>query len=584
MSQLMAAFSGKAKTFYEGNQSFITAIQKQPVTGPLVITKHGLKGNEVANHKNALYAVNVDSYFHWQSELKLTIHWPLGHLGENLVFTGLNDEALNVGDKLILDEGEVVLEVSGCRTPCRNLLWHLGMPPEFIPRFQSSGHTGFYLEVLKPGVVALDCCVTLVKTEKNSISVAALARFFMLPKPSTAELKRLLSVEGLGLQMQSMLTAMLNRQHSNELVVKGRWLDWLDVKIHKVVNESKHVKSFYLKPKDPNKKLAGYLAGQFLSVRLKRERPTGEKLTTLTRCWSLSDYDETLNQYRISIKREPNGRASNWMFDQIKVGDRLQIRTPAGQFVLDRSHLAKPVVLISAGIGITPMMAMLKSHAARFDIDLPTLLFIHSTTDKDSHVFHQEVEDVIKQHDMFQSFYFYTRAEPRDKLEKNITRGRLNQDLLAKMMSGLGCWFAGKWVDINPDECLYYVCGPEFFIKDINQMLLNLQVLQSSIFFESFGPSSLIANRPDLPDAQVHFVKSDKTAAWSASVSPSLLELAEEQGLNPAFSCRSGQCGLCKCPIKNGHVSYKTQPAFAHKSSEVLLCCAMPNGDLELDI
>ena len=579
MSKLIAAFSGKSQTFLDGDQVFTTAIKKHPVTGPLVITKQGVKGNEVANHKNALYAVNLDGYFYWQSELKVDNPWPLGHLGENLVFFGLSDEDLNIGDKLVLQGGEVILQVSGCRTPCRNLLWHLSMPTEFIPQFQSSGHTGFYLEVLKPGVVSLDSDVTLVKTEQNSIGVAALARFFMSPSPSVKELKRLLSVDGMGLQMRSMLTAMLNRQHSREFVSKGRWSDWLDVKVDKVTDESFQVKSFHLKPTEPYKELAGFLAGQFLSVRI--ERPG---LSALTRCWSLSDYDEALNHYRISIKREANGRASNWMFDQIEAGDRLQISVPAGQFTLDRSHLAKPIVLLSAGIGITPMVAMLKSHATRLDKDLPTLLFIHSTADQASHVFHQEVEDVIAQHDMFHSFYFYTQAQPHENFQKNISLGRINQKVLERLLDGLGCWFAGKWVDINPDECLYYVCGPEFFIKDINQMLSSFSVSQDAIFFESFGPSSLSTSKPELPDAQVHFVESGKRAHWSPNNSQSLLELAEELGLNPTFSCRSGQCGLCRCPLKNGDVVYQTQPSFDHKPTEALLCCAVPDGDIKLEL
>lgn len=578
MAQLTSIFSGKTKRYCEKGITFQTAIKKLPIKGEIAIDYSGLVGNEVANHKNAIYAFSQESYGFWQEHSDLDIAWKQGLFGENLVITELNEKALFIGDTLHI--GEVILQVSGCRTPCANLLWRLNAPEDFLPIFQQSGHSGFYLEVLATGVIKAGDKVHHIPCQTDSISVFKLAQFFMKPNPDASELTRLLKIVGMGQQMLSMLTASLNAQRERELVFKDRWSGWKTFTISKVVVESATVKSFYLTNNSALKGVAGYRAGQYLPVKI-----AGSNGEQLIRCWSISDYDEILQEYRISIKREPEGNASQRMHDHYSVGDKVELMPPTGQFTLKRNEIAVPVILLSAGVGITPMVSMLKSHAKRLDKALPTLHFIHSTQNVASHSFKSEVDSIIKRHENFHQYTVYTRPTEGSLLGVDFQSDRrLELESLRDVLAGMGCWFSEKWIDITPPECHYYLCGPVGFISETKAMLSKLGVLEDVIFSESFA-NTLGANiSAEQSAAKVSFSTSKKQVMWQPEKPLTLLELAEDNGLNPAFSCRNGQCGLCETKIINGDVSYAIQPAINVSEKSVLLCCSTPKGDVELQL
>lgn len=578
MARLTSIFTGKTKRYCEHGITFQTAIKKLPVEGQVIIDYSGLVGNEVANHKNAIYAFTEESYRFWQEHSSLEITWEKGLLGENLVITKLNEKALFIGDTLQI--GEVILQVSGCRTPCANLLWRLNAPEDFLPKFQQSGHSGFYLEVLATGVIKAGDKIQHIPCQTDSISVFELAQFFMKPTPDSSELTRLLNIVGMGQQMLSMLTASLNAQRERELVFTDRWSGWQTFTISKIVVESTTVKSFYLTNNTTLKGVAGYRAGQYLPVKI--QGANGEQLI---RCWSLSDYDEILQEYRISIKREPEGNASQRMHDHYSVGDKLELMPPTGQFTLKRNEIAVPVILISAGVGITPMVSMLKSHAKRLDKTLPTLHFIHSTQNAASHALKGEVDSIIEQHENFHQYTVYTRPIERSMLGRDFQSDtRLKLESLTDILAGMGCWFSEKWIDITPPECHYYLCGPVGFISEIKTMLSELGVSKEFIFSESFANALTENISEEQSTAKVSFSTSKKQVTWLPEKPLTLLELAEENGLEPAFSCRNGQCGLCETEIINGDVNYVIQPATKVAEKKVLLCCSIPKGNVELQL
>ena len=149
MANIVAIHCGAVKTYHQDGTTFHTAIDKKTVTGPVEVIEDGIKGNEVANHDNAIYGCCVEAYAYWQQALNLTGPWPYGWLGENITMRGIDESQVSIGDLFRIND--VLLRVSGCRTPCRTLLWKTGLGSDFLPQFQRSGHTGFYLQVLQTG-------------------------------------------------------------------------------------------------------------------------------------------------------------------------------------------------------------------------------------------------------------------------------------------------------------------------------------------------------------------------------------------------------------------------------------------------
>jgi ferredoxin-NADP reductase len=460
-------------------------------------------------------------------------------------------------------------------------MWRIEQPNSFSPEFQRSGQSGFYLEVLQEGEIAPGDEVRHEPTQQASISVPDFARFFMQAKKSVEELERLMNTEGMGTQMLDALTAELNRQIDKKLSSSHRWQGWRRFVIEKVVQESGRVKSFYLAPED-GLPVAGYRAGQFLNVRL--TVPVDKSTTEIVRSWSISSYDEACQKYRISIKREPGGHGSGYMHDQIREGDVIEILAPAGRFVLERGESDKPAVLISAGIGITPMLSMLNSHAARRDKILPTLYFIHSTQNQETEAFREEVESVVAKHDEIQSHFIHTKPSENSRPSVDYdSSGRLNIEQLKRVLADMQSWFSGAYVPVPPMYCRFYICGPDAFQKSLVLMLEELGVPAEQVHQETFHPTEEDLSA-ELAEAKVIFSKSGSENIWQPDENLSLLELAEEAGLAPTFGCRSGTCGLCSTPLTKGEVSYSRKPSIEVPEGKILLCSTRPVGDIEVTL
>jgi len=346
---------------------------------------------------------------------------------------------------------------------------------------------------------------------------------------------------------------------------------WLPYKVQRVVDESRNIRSFYLQAQGHQK--LTFKPGQFLTVRAMVEGKP------LIRTYTLSSApgDE---YYRISVKREagssdwPEGLMSNYLHSHLAVGDVLAAKSPRGDFCFAASE-SRPAVLLSAGIGITPMLSMARhtlSEGVRTR-SMRQLTLITTARDQDQRGFFAELEDIAEQSKgQVRNYWALTQPAKASQPGRDYHhRGRVNSELLQAVLP--------------LDDYDFYLCGPGAFMQSLYDQLRALGVQDGRIFAEAFGPASLVragdtvtsvfTPQAAASEAIVEFVDAQVEQAWSAG-DGSLLDFAEAHGLSPEFGCRSGQCGACKVPLLAGSVTYQSEPSAAVADNEVLLCCAVP--------
>ncbi len=345
--------------------------------------------------------------------------------------------------------------------------------------------------------------------------------------------------------------------------------DWLEYEVSKIVDESQQIRSFHLRSLSGN--YAQFEAGQFLTIRAEIEQQ--EMIRTYT--VSSAPGEEG---YRISVKRD--GVFSSYLHTQIKVGDRLQAQAPQGGFTFDAS-VKRPAVLIAAGVGITPMLAMAR-HAMiegfRHRSYRP-LTLIHAARNQTERAFYQELRQ-LAQGGHLRSLSVLSQPEAGARIGVDYDfRGHIDAELLSSILP--------------LDDYDFYLCGPNGFMQSIYDDLQSLGVQDRRVFAESFGPSSLqrvLADEaspksitPVAEAAIIEFSETQMEQQWTAD-DGSLLELAEAHGLTPPFSCRSGQCGTCRTPLLSGSVTYLQPPSYACEADEVLICCARPAASADEEL
>ncbi|MET0284867.1 MAG: pyridoxamine 5'-phosphate oxidase family protein [Polyangiales bacterium] len=342
---------------------------------------------------------------------------------------------------------------------------------------------------------------------------------------------------------------------------------WRAFKVSKVVDESTTIRSFTLQPDDGGG-LVPHQAGQHLPIRIAIDGKP------LVRTYSLSVAPSD-GVYRISVKRD--GAVSRCMHEHLRVGDSLEVRAPAGSFTLD-ARTPRPAVLLGAGVGITPLLAMLRHivhEGLRVQNIRPTVLF-HAARSKAERPFDAELASLEQQaHGAVRIVRVLGSAEGAQPEDFDAV-GRLDVRLLSRF--------------IPTDAYDYYLCGPAAFTQSLYDGLRARGIADERLHAEAFGPSSLVrtgmterlaASKVSLP---VLFVSSMKEARWTPE-SGTLLELAEARGLSPDFECRSGSCGTCRTKLLAGKVAYVRDPTAEVGEGEVLICSAVPaeqEGALQL--
>jgi ferredoxin-NADP reductase/predicted pyridoxine 5'-phosphate oxidase superfamily flavin-nucleotide-binding protein len=343
---------------------------------------------------------------------------------------------------------------------------------------------------------------------------------------------------------------------------------WRPLRVVRIEAESHNIRSIYLEPAD-GAGLPVYQAGQHLPLRFNIDGAVH------IRTYSLSSAPSD-DFFRISVKRE--GLVSSHLHQQIRVGDVLEARAPQGHFTV-APHEPRPLVLLAAGVGITPLLSMVREvvyQGLRTRRIRPTWFFQSSRTLADQ-AFGPELERLLEgAGDAVRVLRLISQPEPevREGEDFDLT-GRIDTALLHTILE----------VE-DYDQLDFVLCGPGSFTQGLYDSLRDLDIRDSRIHAETFGPSTLI-RRPD-PDAiiieqppaattsvAVVFQRSAKEARWQPD-GGSLLELAESRGLRPEFSCRGGSCGTCKTRLISGQVNYPQPPADLPDDGQVLICCAVP--------
>ncbi|MDH6234950.1 ferredoxin-NADP reductase [Mesorhizobium soli] len=355
-----------------------------------------------------------------------------------------------------------------------------------------------------------------------------------------------------------------------------------ELKVVTKVRESSIITSFHLEPVEPEG-WRPFEAGQFLVFRF----PVREGKDFVLRNYSVSSSPERKGSYRITVKREaapradvPGGVSSCHLHDHVEVGDVLTAEGPRGDFVLDRQS-SRPVVLLSGGVGLTPLVSMLHALAGT----QRRVFFIHACENGEVHALRDEVEALAASRPGMAVHFCYRFPTDADRAAGcHHSEGVITRELLQSLLP--------------LDDYDFYLCGPSPFMQAVHGILRGLGVPRQRISYEFFGPATLLeapaepapVQTPPLAPAAVldgamtvEFRKSGRKGVWNPAAE-SLLAFAEDQGLEPEFSCRAGVCGTCKSKLLAGEVAYFEEPLDDLAPGEVLLCCSKPQGPIVLDI
>ncbi|RAI70477.1 FAD-binding oxidoreductase [Pseudomonas fluorescens] len=370
-----------------------------------------------------------------------------------------------------------------------------------------------------------------------------------------------------GVSPTSLLTGTWE-QATARLQAKALGDQWRPLRVARIEAQSHNIRSIYLEPAD-GAGLPLFQAGQHLPLRLNIDGDVH------IRTYSLSSAPSD-DFFRISVKRD--GRVSTHLHEQIRVGDLLEARAPQGHFTV-APHERRPLVLLAAGVGITPLLSMLREvvyQGLRTRRIRPTW-FIQSSRTLADQPFRHELDLLLEDAgDAVRVVRLLSQPEAGAIQGEDFDLcGRIDVALLKDLLT----------VE-DYDQPDFVVCGPGSFTQTLYDGLRELDIRDSRIHAETFGPSTL-RRHPD-PDAvvieqppaattsvPVVFQRSAKEARWQPE-GGSLLELAESRGLRPEFSCRGGSCGTCKTRLISGQVHYPLPPAEVPDDGEVLICCAIP--------
>jgi ferredoxin-NADP reductase len=289
------------------------------------------------------------------------------------------------------------------------------------------------------------------------------------------------------------------------------------------------------------------------------------------RSYSLSG-DPAAGYYRISVKREDHGQVSQWLHSHARTGTVVESAAPRGDFYLVDDP--SPVILVSAGIGATPVVAM--AHALASAQSPRQIWWLHTTQDATAHAFAAEVAALLDSLPNAHQRVFYTRGpEAPQRLDR-------------RSIAALGL----------PTDATAYLCGPNAFMDDVREALTAAGFDPAHIHTELFGARSPInpgvvgapsPTRPHPPEGapgsgpRITFARSGLSVGWSPGFH-TLLELAEACDVPTRYSCRSGVCHTCVTPVIEGTIDYSQPPLEEPADGTVLLCTATPHTDLVLDI
>ena len=337
-----------------------------------------------------------------------------------------------------------------------------------------------------------------------------------------------------------------------------------DYKVDRIVRESDTIKSFYLRPLHPTQ-LPEFTPGQYVNIKVQLPG-TGKELI---RSYTLSDRPGA-GHIRLTVKREQEGRVSRYLHDAINVGDTVAVSQPTGEFTLTGAE-NEAVVLLSGGVGITPMLSIAE-HLCAENSGRP-VYFLHSSMNNAVQPMPERLREFARQNQNMVVSIHHTVPLPDEVMGVDYdVAGLITKSHLA------GLPMANSRI---------YLCGPTSFMETMYQYATDLGFSEHNIHYEFFGEGKKLGVQPVSAPGHagytIKFSKSGVEAPWNDSVT-SILELAEANGLRPDYSCRMGTCATCESRLIKGTFEYDPEPFMEPDDGNLLICCAVPKSDMEIDI
>jgi ferredoxin-NADP reductase/MOSC domain-containing protein YiiM len=557
-----------------------TGIWKQPVEGRRMVRRLNVDGdgqgdtNGHGGEQRAVFVYQFQSYHYWQRYLRRD-DFSYGQFGENFTVEGLADDEVCIGDRFRI--GAAVFEVTQPRVTCYRIGMRMAEPR--MPSLLVAHHRpGFYFRVIEEGEVGAGDEIERIASGPEKMTVAEIDALLYLPHRSRRSLARALRIPALSPGWQGSFRDLLDQTDDATAATatagEPAWPGFQRLRVAEIDPESTTVTSLRLAVTG-DAPAAAPLPGQFVTVRL-RPDPSA---TPVLRCYSLSELPDPAS-YRISVEREPSGAASQYLCTKVTVGDDLEVAAPRGSFVLVPGD--RPVVLISAGVGATPVLAML--HTLGDERAARPVWWLHGARNHREHAFAGEVDRLLAGLPDAHRVVCYSRPDTDPASDPSFdVAGRMSAATLEQ---------AGV-----PTDADCYLCGPERFMHDIGAALIARGVAPERIRTERFGSTDPIrpgvvhqTERPPHPPAgspgtgpMVSFGRSGLSVPWDPEYA-SLLEFAEACDVPVRFSCRTGVCHTCETGVLSGQTSYQPDPLEPPAQGNVLICCASPKTELVLDL
>jgi ferredoxin-NADP reductase/MOSC domain-containing protein YiiM len=585
MPRLLSVNVGLPRDVTWNGKTVRTAVWKSPVTGRRMVRKLDVDGDtqgDLAGHggeHRAVFVYQMESYHYWERFLARN-DFTFGQFGENFTVEGLPDNEVCIGDRYRIGGAE--FEVTQPRVTCYRVGIRMNEPR--MPALLVAHHRpGFYFRVLQEGEVGAGDDIVKITDGPERISVADVDALLYLPGHSSEQLQRALRIPALSKGWQSSFQAMLQQDLSSKTATGNpglaneeelpAWPGFRQMRVARINKESDSVTSFILSPID-GQPLTLFQAGQFVVLRLHLDPDKPPVL----RSYSLSDLP-VADHFRISVKNELRGIGSSFLCNRAREGDLLDVSAPRGSFTLRPNQ--GPVVLLSAGVGATPVMSMLHSLAA--EKSQQEVWWIYGARNRVDHPFAEESRSLLKQLSRGRAYIVYSRPAAIDKAGTDFDApGHIDTALLERIGVSQGSDF--------------YLCGPSSFLQNMRDGLQNWGVLTGNVHTEIFGAlegitpgMAQVVHTPHLPQGPpgsgplVSFARSGISAAWDPKFA-SLLELAEACDVPVRWSCRSGVCHTCMTGLIGGSVTYNPEPLERPAAGNVLVCCSQPNAAVTLDL
>jgi ferredoxin-NADP reductase/MOSC domain-containing protein YiiM len=587
MARLLSVNVGRPREIDWRGRVVYTSVWKVPIHGRCLVRRQNIDGDaqgDLAGHggeQRAVLVYQMDSYHYWERELNRQ-DFSFGQFGENFTVDGLADSEVAIGDRFRIGGG--VFEVTQPRVTCYRVGIRMS-EPRMAALLVAHRRPGFYLRVLEEGEVGAGDEIVRVANGPERLTVAECDALLYLPGATQEVLERALRIPALSPGWKTSFEALLQQITRPGLPTGNAGLasteqritaapGFRPLKATRIARESPSVISVVFEPAD-GRPLTVPLPGQYVVL---KSRPSADASEVL-RTYSLSDLPNA-DRYRITVKQEPHGLFSTFVNTQLREGDVLEVSAPRGAFILQNND--RPVVLLGAGVGVTPLMAMLHSLALRGSA-LP-IWWIYGARNSLDHIFSKETRELLTSLPTANSYVAYSRPSATDRLGIDFdVVGRLTITAL-------------KTLGV-PRDADFYLCGPPAFLEHFLAGLDDCGVSPTCIHTEIFGsePSIVpgikdrqfrVPHAPPGPPGngpQISFSRTGLTVSWDSKYS-SLLEFAEACDVPVRFSCRSGVCHTCECGLISGSVSYGPEPLGPLASGNLLTCCSRPLEHLVIDM